>query len=170
VTARDFFASGSYLWNAGIFVFPGEVLLHQVEELQPEIHRGLEDARNQPQRLAEIYRQLPSISIDHAVMERLFDLGTLPLECGWSDLGSWEALAELLQADGDGNAVVGSALAIDSRDCLVYSDRGTTAVVGVEGLVVVQTADAVLVIPKERSQEVRKIIEQLKDSDRNDLL
>ena len=169
-TAEEFYRSGNYLWNAGIFVFPGDVLLQRVAELQPEIDQGLAAVRVAPERLAEIYRELPAISIDHAVMEKLLDLGTLPLDCGWSDLGSWEALWELLERDAEGNIVRGSALAIDSKDCLVYSDRGTVAVVGVEGLVVVKTADAVLVIPKKRSQEVRQIIQELRDSEREDLL
>jgi mannose-1-phosphate guanylyltransferase len=169
-TAEEFFSSGNYLWNAGIFLFPGDVLLQRVAELQPEIDQGLAAVKAAPERLDEIYRELPAISIDHAVMEKLLDLGTLPLDCGWSDLGSWEALWELLEQDEDGNIVRGSALAIDSKDCLVYSDRGTVAVVGVEGLVVVKTADAVLVIPKKRSQEVRQIIQELRDSEREDLL
>ena len=169
-TAEEFFRSGNYFWNAGIFVFPGDILMHRVAELQPEIDQGLAAARDQPQLLAEIYRQLPSISIDHAIMEKLRDLGTLALDCGWSDLGSWEALWELLDKDADGNVERGSAMAIESRDCLVYSDRGTVAVIGVEGLIVVKTADAVLVVPKARSQEVRRIIEELRDTGRDDLL
>lgn len=169
-TAETFFRSGNHFWNAGIFVFPGEVLMNRVADLQPEIDEGLRTVRDEPERLVEIYRDLPSISIDHAVMEKLRDLGTLPLDCGWSDLGSWEALWELLEKDPEGNVVRGSALAIESRDSLVYSDRGTVAVIGVEGLVVVKTADAVLVVPKDRSQEVRRIIEQLRDTERDDLL
>lgn len=168
--AEEFFRSGNHFWNAGIFVFPGEVLMERVAQLQPEIDQGLATARVQPHRLAEIYRDLPSISIDHAVMEKLRDLGTLALDCGWSDLGSWEALWELLEKDTDGNVARGSAMAIDSKDCLVYSDRGTVAVIGVEGLIVVKTADAVLVVPKERSQEVRRIIAQIRDTELDDLL
>lgn len=169
-TAQQFFDSGRYLWNAGIFVFPGDLLLQRVAEFQPEIARGLASARRQPDELDSIYSELPSISIDHAVMEKLEDLGTLPLDCGWSDLGSWEALWELLQHDEDGNALRGSHLTIDSKDNLVYADTGTVAVVGVEGLVVVKTKDAVLVIPKERSQEVRQVISALQETGRTELL
>jgi mannose-1-phosphate guanylyltransferase len=127
-------------------------------------------ASEEPDRLASIYSQLPAISIDHAVMEKLEDLGTLPLDCGWSDLGSWEALWELLPHDLDGNALQGSNLSIDSKDNLVYADAGTVAIVGVEGLVVVRTKDTVLVIPKERSQEVRRIIAALEEAGRTELL
>ena len=169
-TARVFFGSGNYLWNAGIFVFPGHLLLEKVAELQPELDRGLAAMGEEPGKLDETYRTLPSISIDHAVMEHLLDLGTLPLDCGWSDLGSWEALWELLEKDSDRNVQHGSTLSIDSQDCLLYADSGAVAVVGVEGLVVVKTDDAVLVIPKERSQEVRRVIDELRRRERNDLL
>jgi mannose-1-phosphate guanylyltransferase len=169
-TAQQFFDSGRYLWNAGIFVFPGDLLLQRVAEFQPEIEQGLAAARRQPDQLGSIYSELPSISIDKAVMEKLENLGTLPLDCGWSDLGSWEALWELLQHDEHGNALRGSHVTIDSRNNLVYADTGTVAVVGVEGLVVVKTKDAVLVIPKERSQEVRRVISALQETGRTELL
>ena len=169
-TAQQFFDSGDYLWNAGMFVFPGELLLERVAQLQPEIDRGLAAARREPEKLDTIYGQLPAISIDHAIMERLQDMGTLPLDCGWSDLGSWEALWESLTRDANGNVLQGSTVAIDSTDSLIYADHGTVAVVGVEGLVVVKTEDTVLVIPKERSQEVRRIISALKDSGQTALL
>lgn len=169
-TAQEFFDSGTYLWNAGIFVFLGDLLLARVAEFQPEMAQGLAAARDKPDQLASIYSQLPSISIDHAVMEKLRDLGTLPLDCGWSDLGSWEALWELLRHDEDGNVLHGSNLAIDSKDNLVYADTGTVAIVGVEGLVVVRTKDTVLVIPKDRSQEVRRIIEALEEAGRTEIL
>jgi mannose-1-phosphate guanylyltransferase len=169
-TAQRFLESGDYLWNAGIFVFPGELLLERVGELEPEIASGLEAIREHPDQLAALYGRLPSISIDNAVMEKLSDLGTLPLDCGWSDLGSWEALWELLEQDEDGNVLQGSVVAIDSTDSLVRADRGTVAIVGVEGLIVVRTEDAVLVIPKERSQEVRQVIAALADSNQTELL
>jgi len=169
-TAQLFFDSGNYLWNAGIFVFPGQLLLRRLAEYQPEIASGLAALRADPERLAKIYGSLPSISIDHAVMEKLGDLGTLPLDCGWSDLGSWEALWELLDKDAVGNVMRGSGVVIDSKDNLIYADSGTVSLVGVEGLVVVKTADAVLVVPKERSQEVRRIIAELRQTDRTDLL
>ena len=169
-SARVFFESGRYLWNAGIFVFPGDLLLSHIRDLQPDIARGLSAAAAEPSQLATLYGQLPSISIDHAVMEHIEDLGTLPLDCGWSDLGSWEALWELLERDENGNVVRGLACAIDAQDNLLFAENGTVAVVGVEGLIVVRTDDATLVIPKERSQEVRRIIAELKAGNRSELL
>ncbi len=168
--AGEFVRSGNYLWNAGIFVFRGSTFLGLLERLQPELARGLEEIAAAPERLGELYGRLPADSVDYAVMEKLDSISTLPLDCGWSDLGSWSALDEILPRDGAGNTGRGDLVAVDSRDNLLFSDAGTIAVLGVEGLVVVRTGDAVLVMPKERSQEVRKIVAQLQERGRGDLL
>jgi mannose-1-phosphate guanylyltransferase/mannose-6-phosphate isomerase len=159
--AEAFLAAGNYLWNAGIFVFRGETLLERLAEFEPGLARGLEALAREPRRLAELYPALKSISIDYAVMERLQELHTLGLDCGWSDLGSWAALAEVRPRDEAGNVLEGDVVAIDARDNLLFAEEGTIAVVGVEGLAVVRTADAVLVLPLERAQEVRAILQRL---------
>jgi mannose-1-phosphate guanylyltransferase len=169
-TAAHYLASGHHLWNAGIFVFRGDTFLDVLARLQPELSRGLEEIAREPHRLGEIYPKLPADSIDYAVMEKLDGIGTFPLDCGWSDLGSWEALDEVLVHDDAGNAGFGDTLAIEARDNLLVSDQGTITVLGVEGLVVVRTGDAVLVLPKERSQDVRKIVQALSARGREDLL
>ncbi len=168
--ATGFVNSGDYLWNAGIFVFRGTTFLEILARLQPELAAGLEEIAVAPGRLRELYARLPSDSIDYAVMEKLDAISALPLDCGWSDLGSWEALDEVLPPDAQGNAGRGDVLAVEARDNLLVSDSGTIAVLGVEGLVVVRTGDAVLVMPKERSQEVRKIVAELAARGRGDLL
>lgn len=169
-TARDYLAGGKHLWNAGIFLFRGSTLLRHLTAFEPEIASGIETMAEAPERVAEIYPRLKSISIDYAVMERLDSIATLPLDCGWSDLGSWEALAEVLANGDDGNRSRGDVLAIDATDNLLFADEGSVAVLGVEGLVVVRTGDSVLVMPKERSQEVRRIVDELKRRQRTDLL
>jgi mannose-1-phosphate guanylyltransferase len=168
--AEEFVRAGNYLWNAGIFLFRGTTLLSVLERLQPELSRGLEEIAAAPERLGELYGRLPADSIDYAVMEKLDEISTLPLDCGWSDLGSWSALDEILARDEAGNTGRGDVLAIESRDNLLFSDAGTIAVLGVEGLVVVRTGDTVLVMPKERSQEVRKIVTELGNRRRGELL
>jgi mannose-1-phosphate guanylyltransferase len=168
--ARHFVRSGSYLWNAGIFVFRGTTLLRLLKRLQPEMAAGLAELAAAPDRLAELYPRLPSLSIDHAVMERLRSLATLPLDCGWSDLGSWAALAEVRPKDDQGNAVRGDVVAVDAVDNLLYAERGTIAVVGVSGLVVVRTSDSVLVVPMERAQDVRRVIAELEARGRYELV
>ncbi len=168
--AEEFVRSGNYLWNAGIFVFRGTTFLEILERLQPELARGLEEIAAAPERLGELYGRLPAESVDYAVMEKLGSISTLPLDCGWSDLGSWAALDEILRQDLSSNTGRGDVVAVESKDNLLFSDAGTIAVLGVEGLVVVRTGDAVLVMPKERSQEVRKIVAQLQERGRKDLL
>lgn len=168
--AARFLAAGNYLWNAGIFVFRGSTLLGLLERLQPELARGLEEIAAAPARLRELYGRLPADSIDYAVMEKLGGISTLPLDCGWSDLGSWEALDEVLPKDAQGNTGRGDRLAVDAGGNLLFADQGTIAVLGVEGLVVVRTGDAVLVCPKSRSQEVKRLVSELAARNREDLL
>jgi mannose-1-phosphate guanylyltransferase len=163
--AVTFLASGLHLWNAGIFVFRGTTLLDHIARLVPDLHAGLEAIAAAGADVADadaLYAELPAESIDYAVMEKLRGIGTLPLDCGWSDLGSWEALAEVLPADAAGNWSLGETVTADATgNLLVSDDGGVVAVLGVEGLVVVRTADAVLVCPKERSQEVRRLVAEL---------
>jgi len=168
--AAGFASSGRHLWNAGIFLFRGDRLLELLARHEPELARGLEEIAADPRRLAAVYPRLPARSIDYAVMEKLDSLATLPLDCGWSDLGSWGALEEVLPADALGNTGRGDCLALDAAGNLLFSDSGTIAVLGVEGLVVVRTGDAVLVMPKHRSQEVRRLVQELGNRGREDLL
>jgi mannose-1-phosphate guanylyltransferase len=168
--AAAFLASGRHLWNAGIFAFRGDVLLSLVERHLPALATGLAAIAAAPDRLGDLYRALPAVSIDHGLMEKLAEIATLPLDCGWSDLGSWQALAELLVAAPDGNVARGEVVAVSSGDNLLWSEEGTIAVLGLEGVVVVRTRDAVLVMPKDRSQEVRAIVEALRARGREDLL
>jgi len=168
--AEAFVRSGAYLWNAGIFVFRGTTFLTLLTRLQPELARGLEEIAAAPERLGTLYGRLPADSVDYAVMEKLDGISTLPLDCGWSDLGSWSALDEILPRDAAGNTGRGDVVAVESSGNLLFADGGTVAVLGVEGLVVVRTGDAVLVMPKERAQEVRKIVAELQERGRGELL
>lgn len=158
-TARRFVDSGRYLWNAGIFVFRPAALGAALATHLPGLERSLTEILDHPGRLDELWAALPSISIDHGVMERLDDLAVVPIDCGWSDLGSWDALLEVLPHDAAGNASRGDALLLGgSRGSLAWAENGVTvALVGVEDLVVVATGDAVLVVPRSRCQDVREV-------------
>ena len=169
-TARDFVASGHYLWNAGIFVFRGSTLLAHLARLEPELGAGLAKIAGAPERTTELYAGLEPISIDYAVMERLDDLATLPLACGWSDLGSWASLAEILPPGPAGNATHGDVLAVDAKDNLLWADAGHLAVLGVSDLIVVRTGDTVMVLPKQRAQEVKRLVDALAAGGRDELL
>lgn len=168
--AEAYLAGGRHLWNAGIFVFRGTTFLGLVAKHQPELAAGLAQIAAEPLRAAEIYASLPAESVDVAIMEKLDDIATLPLDCGWSDLGSWEALHEILPKDEAGNALRGDALALDSSGNLIVSESGLVAVLGVSDLVVVRTGDTVVVLPKARSQEVRRLVAELASRQRGDLL
>ncbi len=167
--AESFVASGRYLWNAGMFVFRGERFLAELARLAPELGTGLAAIAAEPDRIEELYSKLPSISVDYAVIERLEELVSLPLDCGWDDLGSWQALFDVLPVGERGNRQLGSTLAVDANGNLLVAESGTVAVLGVEGLAVVQTRDAVLVLPLERAQEVRRLVEQLEATSRDEL-
>lgn len=168
--AQAFVESGDYLWNAGIFVFRGSTLLRHLAAFEPEIAAGLERIAEYPSRLAELYAELPAISIDYAVMERLDDIVTLPLDCGWSDLGSWESVAELLQHDEQSNALEGDTLAVEAERNLLFAEGGTVVAFGVSDLMVVSSGGAVLVAPRSRAQEIRKVVDALREHMRDDLL
>jgi mannose-1-phosphate guanylyltransferase len=144
-------------------------LLERLATSAPEIAAGLDRIAARPEATAELYRELPAISIDHAVMEHQDDLVTVPLDCGWSDLGSWPALAELM-ADRTENACRGDVVELDSDDNLLWADQGTIAALGVSGLVVVRTGDVVLVVPKDRAQEVKALVDELARRGRDELL
>ncbi len=169
-TAEAFLRSGRHLWNGGIFVFRGERMLGELRCHAPELAAALEAYDAAAVDREERYAALPSISIDYAVMERTTGLAALELDCGWSDLGTWEALFEILPADGDGNCALGEALFLDTRNSLVVSPGATTVVLGVQDLVVVRTDDAVLVLPRSRSQEVRNVLAALEHRGRTELI
>lgn len=167
-TAEEFVAGGRHLWNAGNFVFRGDVFLERVARDLPELSEGLSRlAETEPgtPEYSALYGALPKISVDHGVMERQEDLMTVPLDCGWNDVGSWQALAELVEPDGSGNRVRGRLLTHDAQRNFVYVDGAaepkTVALLGVDDLVVVQTEDVVLVMPRERSQQVRALVDAL---------
>ena len=169
-TAERFVADGEHLWNAGIFVFRGSVLLAGLERHSPELWRGLTELASAPERAGELYPKLQSISIDYAVMEKFEEMAALPLDCGWSDLGSWDALDGILPADSAGNAARGGAVVVDGERNITYAEEGTIAILGLSDLIVVRSGDAVLVARRQDAQEVRRIVERLAISGRDELL
>jgi mannose-1-phosphate guanylyltransferase len=174
-TAEQYLASGRYTWNSGMFFFRAEVMLKATQAHMPELASGLERieaaARQGPEReaavTAEVFSGLKSISIDYGVMEKMAELNVVPASFGWSDVGSWESAWELTPQDTKGNAADPSALLIDCGGCLVRDlttdgRRRVLAAVGVEDLCIIETDDALLVIPRRRSQDVRLVVEALK--------
>ena len=167
--AEQFLAAGSFLWNSGMFFFRADVILDAVEAHLPGLGdavRAFDDASARGDERAEVarlYADLPSVSIDHGVMEKAERVAVLPASFGWSDLGSWTTAWELAERDGDDNALPEGAIAIDSRGCYVRAPEGkVVALVGVRDLVVVDTEDAILIVPRDRAQDVRAVVDALK--------
>jgi mannose-1-phosphate guanylyltransferase len=169
-TAAQYVQSGEYLWNGGIFVFRANVMLDAIARHVPDLMDGLQPLRSSlvkaryPQVLARVFPTLPSISIDYAVMEKAQNIAVVPGEFGWSDVGSFSALPEVRPADARGNVTSGRPpLLVDSDRCVVLAHDRLIAVVGMQDVVVVDAGDAVLVVPRDRSQDVRKVVEALKE-------
>jgi len=161
-TAERYVASGRYLWNAGIFCARASRLLAELDAQLPDTARAVREIAKNPAVARERYQMLPSISIDHGVMEHASRVVTVPAAVGWDDVGSWAAVPAIRGSDAQGNTIAGAAVVIDGTDNVVISDDGTLiATVGVSDLVVVKHGDAILVIPKAAAQDVRKVIEAL---------
>lgn len=177
-TAENYVASGDYFWNAGVFMFRPDVMIEELARYAPAV---LEAARAAAARgktagaaltlEGEAFQKAPDISIDYAVMERTQRAAIASLDVQWSDVGFWEAVWDIAQKDGDGNATLrGEAILVDTQNTLAVSDGQTITAIGVKDLVIVSTTDGVLVAPRERSQEVKAIVEQLKNGKAGDLL
>ena len=171
-TAEAYLADGGYFWNAGMFVLRASTWLAAIEQFRPDIAgacRAAWGARATDARFVRPgraqFEAVPSESVDYAVMERCpgsaFDIRMVALDAGWSDLGAWEAVWQVAEPDDAGNATRGDALVTDSRDTLVHATSRLVAAVGLEGVVVVETPDAVLVASREKSQDVKKIVSLL---------
>jgi mannose-1-phosphate guanylyltransferase len=170
LTAEAYLASGEYLWNPGVFVWSNAALLDAFARWQPEIYAVL---TSKP--LADVdsvYPSAPRETIDVGIMERASNVATLPARFGWSDIGSWAELWELASTSRADNVVQGAGrvLTEDAAGNLVYADGRTVALVGVQDLVVVETADAVFVCPRERAQDVKLIVQRLQQEGRTELL
>jgi mannose-1-phosphate guanylyltransferase/mannose-6-phosphate isomerase len=175
--ARAFVRRGSFLWNAGIFVWSARTILEEIEAHAPEIHVALEPVRAAgkgpltKRALEAAYAAAPSVPVDVAVLERSRRVWTVPVDFHWSDVGSWASLAEQLGVAGRANRAIGGDVVFeDAHGNLVWSGRRTVALLGVEDLAVIDTPDALLVARLDQSQHVRRIVDTLRARGREDLL
>jgi mannose-1-phosphate guanylyltransferase len=177
-TAERYLASGEYLWNSGMFFLTAGRMLEEARRHLPGLAALLDaavaakDDAAATAAVAKSYRDVPSISIDNGIMEKASGLRVVPGAFGWNDVGSWAALPAVRPPDGRGNVVLGGATLIDGDGNIVVAEEGApfVGVVGVRDLVVVATRDALLVVPKDKAQDVRKIVEAAKQAGRTDLL
>jgi mannose-1-phosphate guanylyltransferase/mannose-6-phosphate isomerase len=178
-TAEAYLKEGGYFWNAGMFVLRASVWLKALQTFRPDIAQACQAAWASKKQDAQFIRPgkeefaaIPSESVDYAVMEHCpgsaFPIQMVPLDAGWSDLGAWDAVWNVLPKDAQDNAHVGDVLTTDSRNTLVHASSRLVTLVGVSDLVVIETADAVLVADKSRSQDVKHIVTQLQKTKREE--
>jgi len=169
--AEGYIEAGGYFWNSGMFIWRADVFLAELETRLPDVAAALAGVSRGPgdagfdDELVRFYDSVEGISVDYGIMEKADGVLVVPANFGWDDVGAWPAVARIWPGDEDGNTVRGDALVVDSSDCVAYSESGTVAVLGMRGVVVVRTADATLVVPKDRAGDVRRIVAALRTRD-----
>ena len=174
-TAQRYVAAGDFLWNLGLFSWPVEVLLSEMAQHAPDLSSGLQQVKGARQagradEADRAYQTLPTEAIDYAVLERTRNLLVVGATFEWHDLGSWADLHDILQQDEAGNFVEGDSVLIDSKNCMIHSPNKLVAAVGLEDMVVIETEDAILICPKARSQDVKLIVDRLKQMGKTEYL
>lgn len=174
--AKEYLESGKYLWNSGMFVWKTSTILAQFEKYLPEMYQGLlkiEEAIGSSQEvkvLEKEFSDFKSESIDYGIMEKASNIYTLPGSFGWDDVGSWLALERFNRTNEDGNVVSGNVISINTKNAIVQGSDKLIATIGVENLIIVDTEDAMLICAKDSTQDVKKVIENLKICNRNEYL
>jgi mannose-1-phosphate guanylyltransferase len=176
-TAVEFLASGQYSWNSGMFIWTAKHALAEFERQQGQVHELCQqliqavDTSDYDQTLETIWKKMPSISIDFAIMEGAQQMAVIPADIGWSDVGSWEALFDVHQLDESGNYFKGQSarVILDTKNTMVYSNR-LVATIGIEDIIVIEADDALLICHKERSQDVKNIVNHLRSTNNEDYL
>ncbi len=167
-TAAQFVASGNYYWNSGMFLWRASVILEEFSRFLPVHSRLLEEimaARGSPQEtetFARLWQQMPNETIDYGIMEKSDRVAVLPLDVGWSDVGNWATLLDLLPGDGNQNVIIGDHIGVETQSCLIYTNDRLIATVGIQDMIVVDTGDVVLVCHKEDAQKVKHLVDELK--------
>jgi mannose-1-phosphate guanylyltransferase len=177
-TAERFLAGGCHSWNSGLFAWRVDRILDEFSQHMPDLHAGLAEigqALGTPAAEATLQRVFPTLphqTIDYGIMERAADIAVLPVDIGWTDIGSWGTLLEVLDADEAGNVVRGPdpVFTLDTSNTLIYTAGRLVAAIGLENLVIVDSGDALLICPKERAEEVRHVVEWLKQTGREGYL
>lgn len=175
-TARLFLKSGDFLWNSGMFVWRVDVFLEAVQAFLPELYDSLMIIRKAlghnayESVLTYEWATLRSISLDYGIMEKATNVYVIRAEFDWSDVGSWDAVYEVLSPDGTGNVFQGDVVALDSDENLVYSPHQLVALIGVDNLVVINTPDALLIVPRHTTERVKEMVELLERQERTEVL
>ncbi len=168
--AKQYCDSKQYVWNSGMFIWKASVILDNFKRFLPKVYQYLEEISFsmltplECETIHRIYPLIPSISIDYGIMERSNDVKVIIGDFGWNDIGSWDTLGELYDIDPFGNVIKGDQINLNTKNCISYSDSRFIATIGVEDLIIVETKDAVLVCKKDQAQDVKLVVDQIKDS------
>jgi mannose-1-phosphate guanylyltransferase/mannose-6-phosphate isomerase len=167
VKAAQYLRSGNYFWNSGMFIWRAATILNELKEHQPAVAEAMPAiyrrlASGGPRERERAYGRLPSVSIDNGVMERSSRAAVIPVMFRWSDVGNWSSLEEVTRRDAEGNVVSGRVVDLGSHNSVLYADRRVVATIGLSDMVVVDTPDATLICPKDRAQDVKQVVEILK--------
>ncbi len=176
--AKEYIQSGKYLWNSGMFIWKASVILDAFKEFLPDTYKKMEEIYDtlrtpgEEEAIRRVYPELEKISIDYGIMEKASDVYCIPAEFGWNDVGSWDALDSVFPHDEDDNVVVGSFEGIDTEGSVIFNKSNDKIIttIGVKDLVIVQTEDSILVCSKEQAQDVKLMVDRLKEKGRDDLL
>jgi mannose-1-phosphate guanylyltransferase/mannose-6-phosphate isomerase len=164
-TAKRYLKEGNYLWNSGMFAFSIGTIIGELRKYSPKISEMLNKSFDE---MVVQFDQMPDISIDYAIMEKSERTCVLPLDLYWSDIGSWDSLHDILSKDEDGNAALGDVMTIDTKNCLIFSDKRLLSTIGLEDCLIVETDDAVLVAKKGKTWKVREIVNRLRETGRKE--
>lgn len=174
-TAESFLKSGTYFWNSGMFLWKADVFSENLKKYAPEMfsywEKMLDALKNNDQKELEVvFNEIPSISIDYALMEKTKEVLMCRGDFGWSDVGSWSALLDIWEKDQNQNAIRGEAITLDTKNCLLHNPGKITAMIGLKDLVIVNTEDALLICKKDRDQKVKQVVSTLQKKGLNKYL
>ncbi len=167
-TAEQYLKAGNYLWNSGIFVWKTSVIRMHIKELMPEMHDVLETIRagfayeDKNLTIKREFHKMPDQSIDYGIMEKVRSIHVIPCLFGWDDVGSWTALERIEELDEDGNVIRGNILNLDTKGCIIESNGKLIATLGISDLIIVETDDVTLICSKDKAQELKSLIKELK--------
>jgi len=166
--AKIFLESGDFLWNSGMFIFRADTMLKQMNEQLPDLYHAIQKIEKAihtskyQQVLEQVFAEIKGISIDYGIMEKAKNVFVIKADLKWSDLGSWDEVSRLRTKDKNGNAVIGDSFIKDSKNNLIMSTKGFVGVIGADDLIIINTKDGLLICKKDRSQEVKEIVDYLK--------
>ncbi len=173
--AKNFLEEGNYFWNSGMFLWRADIFVQKLEKYAPSMfiywQKILDALKNNDQtQIASIFEEIPSISIDYALLEKAEGVLMCKGNFGWSDVGAWSSLADIWPQDKEGNTLRGESIILDSKDCLLYNPHKLTALIGVKDIIVVDTEDALLITHKSMAQKVKDIVEKIKQKRKTEYL